>query len=118
MKVKPTQSRGWVKGGTSSLFVCPLQGQGTASLAGLGATPQLLHRSAYSKGKIKPGSLAAGSEASLRSNFARPQTRPQAALSSPSHIVAPDGRDHIAAPTALERMNSHGIFAYPLPFPG
>ena len=95
MGVKPTQSRGGVKGGFP--------------LAGLGAAPQLLHRSAYSKGKIKPGSLAAGSEASLRSNFARPQTRPQAALSSPLHIVAP---------TALERMNSHGIFAYPLPFPG
>ena len=29
------------QGGTSSLFVCPLQGQGTASLAGFGATPQL-----------------------------------------------------------------------------
>ena len=29
------------QGGTSSLFVCPLQGQGTASLVGFGATPQL-----------------------------------------------------------------------------
>ena len=30
-----------VKGGTSSLFVFPLQGQGTASFVGFGATPQL-----------------------------------------------------------------------------
>ena len=41
MKAKSTQSRGGVKGGTSSLFISPLQGQGTASLVGFGATPQL-----------------------------------------------------------------------------
>ena len=35
MKVRPTQSRKGVKG------QCPLQGQGTASLVGFGATPQL-----------------------------------------------------------------------------
>ncbi len=62
MVVKSTQSRGGVKGGS------PLQGQGTASLVGLGATPQLLHRSTYSKRKVKHGTLVAGSEASLRSN--------------------------------------------------
>ena len=28
MKARPTQSRKGIKGGTSSLFVCPLQGQG------------------------------------------------------------------------------------------
>ena len=42
MKEKPTESREGVKGGTSSLFISPLQGQGTASLVGFGATPQLL----------------------------------------------------------------------------
>ena len=31
---------------------------------------------------LNPAALAAGSEASLRSNFARPQTRPQAAFSA------------------------------------
>ena len=41
MKEKSTQSREGVKGGTSSLFISPLQGQGTASLVGFGATPQL-----------------------------------------------------------------------------
>ena len=41
MKEKPTESREGVKGGTSSLFISPLQGQGTASLVGFGATPQL-----------------------------------------------------------------------------
>ena len=41
MKVRSTQSREGVKGGTSSLFVYPLQSQGTASLVGFGATPQL-----------------------------------------------------------------------------
>ena len=40
-KEKSTQSRERGQGGTSSLFVCPLQGQGTASLVGFGATPQL-----------------------------------------------------------------------------
>ena len=29
------------QGGTSSLFVCPLQGAGAAPLLGFGATPQL-----------------------------------------------------------------------------
>ena len=41
MKEKLTESREGVKGGTSSLFISPLQGQGTASLVGFGATPQL-----------------------------------------------------------------------------
>jgi hypothetical protein len=46
---------------------CPLQGQGTASLVGFGETPQLLGVD-HSKGKVKHGTLVAGSEASLRSN--------------------------------------------------
>ncbi len=57
MKAKSTQSREGVKGGTSSLFISPLQGQGTASLVGFGATPQLF--------LVKPTQ----------------RTRPQAALS-------------------------------------
>ena len=68
--------------GTSSLFVCPLQGAGTASLLGFGATPQLFLVQPTQKENSSAAALVAGSEASLRSNFARPQTRPPAALSN------------------------------------
>ena len=56
MIAKSTQSRGGVKGGS------PLQGQGTASLVGFGATPQLFRRRPTPKKKSTKG---AGSEASL-----------------------------------------------------
>ena len=65
------------QGGTSSLFVCPLQGQGTASLVGFGATPQLF------LGRPDPKDVAQQRRRQRSvpaSNFARPQTRPQAAL--------------------------------------
>ena len=66
------------QGGTSSLFISPLQGQGTASLVGFGATPQLL--------LVKPAQKEKSTRRRQRSvpasNFARPQTRPQAALST------------------------------------
>ena len=72
MKVKPTQSRGGVKGGTSSLFVCPLHGQGTASLVGFGATPHLF--------LVKPTQRKKSTRRRQRSvpasNFALPQERP------------------------------------------
>ena len=70
----PIAKRG--QGGTSSLFICPLQGQGTASLVGFGATPQQFHGRPASKRtqqRRRQRSVPA-------SNFARPQTRPQAAL--------------------------------------
>ena len=65
------------QGGTSSLFVCPLQGQGTASLVGFGATPQLF--------LVKPTQRKKSTRRRQRSvpasNFALPQERPpQAAL--------------------------------------
>ena len=64
------------QGGTSSLFVCPLQGQGTASLVGFGATPQLF--------RVKPTQRKKSTRRRQRSvpasNFALPQERPQAAL--------------------------------------
>ena len=70
----PIAKRG--QGGTSSLFVCPLQGQGTASLVGFGATPQQF--------RVKPTQRKKSTRRRQRSvpasNFARPQTRPQAAL--------------------------------------
>ncbi len=50
------------QGGTSSLFVCPLQGQGTASLVGFGATPQLFRGRPVCQTRSTKG---AGSEASL-----------------------------------------------------
>ena len=76
MKARPTQSREGVKGGS------PLQGAGTASLLGFGATPQLFLVQPTQKENSSGATLVAGSEASLRSNFARPQTRLQAAFST------------------------------------
>ena len=70
MRASPTQSRERVKGET------PLQGAGTASLLGFGATPQLF--------RVKPTQRENSTRCRQRSvpasNFARPQTRPQAAL--------------------------------------
>ena len=50
------------QGGTSSLFVCPLQCQGTASLVGFGATPPTVPCPTNPKEVANKG---AGSEASL-----------------------------------------------------
>ena len=90
--VRPTQSREGVKGGTSSLFVCPLQGQGTASLVGFGATPQLF--------RVKPTQRKKSTRCRQRSvpasNFARPQTRPPSRSTQQLCCVAPNGRDHTA----------------------
>ena len=56
---------------------CPLQGQGTASLVGFGATPQLFRGRPASQGRAQQRCRQRSVPAS---NFARPQTRPQAAL--------------------------------------
>ena len=80
----PIAKRG--QGGTSSLFVCPLRSPEAAPLVGLGATPQLFHGRPVMPNALNPAALVAGSAASLRSNFARPQTRPQAALSTYSTL--------------------------------
>ena len=59
-----------------------MQGQGTASLVGFGATPQQFHGRPASKRtqqRRRQRSVPA-------SNFARPQTRPQAALSTYSTL--------------------------------
>ena len=64
------------QGGTSSLFVCPLQGQGTASLVGFGATPQLFRGRPVCQTrstKVRQRSVPA-------SNSALPQERPRTAL--------------------------------------
>ena len=59
---------------------CPLRSPEAAPLVGLGATPQLFHGRPVMPNALNPAALVAGSAASLRSNFARPQTRPQAAF--------------------------------------
>ena len=62
MTKRPTESRGGVKGGTSSLFVCPLAGsRGGAPLWGLGQRPNCSSFNLL-QGKSQQG---AGSEASL-----------------------------------------------------
>ena len=86
MKAKSTQSREGVKGGS------PLQGQGTASLVGFGATPQLF--------LVKPTQRKKSSKVAAAK---RPAPKLRASSDAPPscsihHLccVAPDGRDHDA----------------------
>ena len=60
--MRPTQSRGGVKGETSSLFLFPLRSPEAAPLVGFGATPQLFLVKSIQREKSTKG---AGSEASL-----------------------------------------------------
>ena len=82
MKARPTQSRKGVKGGTSSLFICPLQGQGGTSsllvcpLWGLGQRPNC-SSSDQSQGSRQQRRRQRSVPAS---NSALPQERLQAAL--------------------------------------
>ena len=92
MEERPTQSRKGVKGGTSSLFVCPLQGQGTASLVGFGATPQLF--------RVKPTQRKKSTKAQAAK---RPCPKLCASSDAPPSCsfdqlccVAPNGRDRTA----------------------
>ena len=72
MVVRPTQSRGGVKGETSSLFLFPLRSPEAAPLVGFGATPQLF--------LVKPTPREKSTRRRQRSvpasNFAHPQMRP------------------------------------------
>ena len=90
--MRPTQSREGVKGGTSSLFVCPLQGQGTASLVGLVATPQLLVR------RPTPRKLPTKAQAAKRScqQLCASADAPPSKSCQLLCFVAPNGRDHTA----------------------
>ena len=91
MQLSPTQSRERVKGET------PLQGQGAAPLVGFGATPQLFRgRPAFQTRSTK----GAGSEASLPVTLRSRRSAPSGSTHY-LHIVAPNGRDHIAAPPHL-----------------
>ena len=78
MKEKPTESREGVKGGTSSLFISPLQGQGTASLVGFGATPQLFRVKPIQREKSSKVAAAKRPAPKLRAS----SDAPQAALST------------------------------------
>ena len=64
------------QGGTSSLFVCPLQGQGTRPLWGLGQRPNCSAGDQH----LKRTQQRRRQRSVPASNFARPQTRSQAAL--------------------------------------
>ena len=90
MTKRPTESRGGVKGGTSSLFVCPLRGQGAELPCGVWGNAPIVFRALNSKEAANKG---AGSEASLPVTLRSRRSAPQAALSTLLHIVAPNGRD-------------------------
>ena len=62
MTKRPTESRGGVKGGTSSLFVCPLRGQGAELPCGVWGNAPIVFRAFNSKEAANKG---AGCEASL-----------------------------------------------------
>ena len=100
MTKRPTESRGGVKGGTSSLFVCPLRGQGAELPCGVWGNAPTVPRATNSKRKVNKG---AGSEASLPVTLRSRRSAPQAALSTLLHIVAPNGRDR---PSRAARKSS------------
>ena len=86
MEEKPTQSREGVKGGDS-----PLQGQGTASLVGFGATPQLFRgRPAFQTRSTK----GAGSEASLPVTLRSRRSAPKLLCPLLAHSRAKWARPH------------------------
>ena len=91
MRVSPTQSRKRVRG------QCPLQGAGTASLLGFGATPQLFLVKSIQKEK----STRCRQRSVPASNFARPQTRPQVTkkTSTEKRIVPDAGRSRPSGAT-------------------
>ena len=84
--MRPTQSRGGVKGGS------PLRSPEAAPLVGFGATPQPFHVRPIPKDK----STRRRQRSVPASNFARPQTRPPSRSTQQLRFVAPNGRDHTA----------------------
>ena len=77
MTKRPTESRGGVKGGTSSLFVCPLRGQGAELPCGVWGNAPTVARQTYSKEEVKQ---SRGSEASRAQTSRFLKRAPQAAL--------------------------------------
>ena len=76
MKVRPTQSRGWFKGGLRPFSSAPCRVKGQRPLWGLGQRPNC-SASDQSQGSHQQRRRQRSVPAS---NFARPQTRPQAPL--------------------------------------
>ena len=88
MKERPTQSRKGVKGGLRPFLSAPCRGKGQRPLWGLGQRPNSSTGDQYAKRaqqRCRQRSVPA-------SNFARPQTRPQAAR-PPSFREEPKKRD-------------------------
>ena len=100
MTKRPTESRGGVKGGDFVPFRLPLAGsRGGAPLWGLGQRPN-----SFSSDQSQGSRQQRRRQRSVpASNFALPQERPQAALSTLLHIVAPNGRDR---PSRAARKSS------------
>ena len=86
MAAKPTQSREGVKGGLRPFSSAPCGVQRRRLWWGLVQRPNRCTVKPIMLNALNPAALVAGSAASLRSNFARPQTRPQAALSTYSAL--------------------------------
>ena len=119
MVVRPTQSRGEVKGETSSLFLFPLRSPEAAPLVGFGATPQPFR----GRPLQRESQQGAGSEASLpvtsrvlrrapkllyrptvqcRAKWARPHSLPAPISASKTQ---PEDRQH--PPTYLPPSSAH-----------
>ena len=88
MQSSPTQSRERESRGSKTLW----RGQGAAPLVGFGATPQLFHGRPIPR---KPPTKAQADGAGESGN----------SIPHHLHIVAPNGRDHIAAPPHLARAS-------------
>ena len=86
MEEKPTQSRERGQGGKDS----HLRGPEAAPLVGFGATPQLF----LVKSIQRERSTRCRQRSVPASNFARPQTRPQAALPTTCTLPRPLARPH------------------------
>ncbi len=87
MEEKPTQSREWESRGSKTLW----QGQGTASLVGFGATPQLFRgRPAFQTRSTK----GAGSEASLPVTLRSRRSAPKLLCPLLAHCRARWARPH------------------------
>ncbi len=86
MEERSTQSREGVKGGLRPFSSAPCGVQRRHLWWGLGQRPNCCTVKPIMLNALNPAALVAGSAASLRSNFARPQTRPQTALSTYSTL--------------------------------
>ena len=98
MKARPTQSRKGVKGGLRPFSSAPCRVKGQRPLWGLGQRPNCSAGDQYVKGaqqRCRQRSVPA-------SNFARPQTRPQAAL-PPSFREEPQKSRANRSPSGLIR---------------